>query len=101
MSELLKETWYVSNVGLDGEVYLAQTEFSGRLVCTLWTKYDKEQGNARAKLAAQAPAMARLLLKVREDVLDSGRNDNVGEIEAVLKDAGVSPFPDDRGLKSQ
>ncbi len=47
-----------------------------------------EENAARTKLAAQAPAMARLLMVMREKAQMFGMLD---QTEAVLRDAGVIP----------
>jgi hypothetical protein len=65
--------------------------FEGGNVVLSAMEWETEPTEAIMKLAAQAPAMARLLLKV----LDDGRYPNAqfdeGEIHRVLRAAGVLP----------
>lgn len=49
----------------------------------------RESDHARARLAAQAPAMSRLLLEARAEIRGEGWGTE--NIDNVLRDAGVIP----------
>lgn len=76
-----EETWEVSTYG-GIHVGTSDAHPRGQTGDLLFAKFEDE---ARAKLAAQAPAMARLLLELRPMQGDGYTKD----IEAVLRDAGV------------
>lgn len=98
-----EETWVAFD---DGEIGVKHAGRSGALALLEWPEQadeDREAKWARARLAAQAPAMARLLLKgmrpPRGDewgclgcgTWEEGAHVEGCELIKVLKDAGVLP----------
>lgn len=84
----LEETWETD--GSSGRVLGA-----GGVLCEFYSLDTTGTDNARAKLAAQAPAMARFMLFLRDwqlaRVLKRVHPNLYAELETVLRDAGVIP----------
>ncbi len=91
MTKPHEETWTFEppNSGNRGAVLLDEWESA----MTLWRTdhHETESDTARHKLAAQAPAMARLLLSLMPGTAEPLWPDTLDEIEAVLRAAGVLP----------
>lgn len=86
-----EETWTVRE-NSDGQVFV----MCGEQVIGEVDGDFPEPATCRAKLAAQAPAMARALLRVIEDErreLSSGGRTflQAGDLEQILREAGVIP----------
>ena len=102
------ETWWADTEGNPGEIYAR--EFRGR-VAEFWFGGEGASGSDRALLAAQAPAMARVLLRIIDQLTnpnpsismlkaDAGAAERIlhaagvlksdaGEAERILRDTGV------------
>jgi hypothetical protein len=92
MSKVHEEKWRAGNQssGERGELFDAEGDTLGSFNTLPSRDYDdSEEAYARARLAAQAPAMARLLLAASLRLQEDGWADISSDIDVVLRAAGV------------